>query len=152
MIIRPAAHGDLDSLVELGAVMHAEGAYAHLPYDPASVRKRVTAFIESFPRDRCFFVAEHRGAIFGFLAGVVEPYFFCEERVAYDILFFVHPQRRLGPGAFRLVQVFRAWAAGQSVREICLGISSGVATERVERFHEKLGMKKVGSIFKERLG
>lgn len=149
MLVRPAGLDDVDTLVSLGQRMHAEGAYGFLPYDQAKVRRRVTGYVTERV-DACLLVAEHAGTLTGMLGGYLEEYFFCDERVASDVFVYVDPPYRGTTAAVKLVDAFCAWAAAHGAREVCLGISSGVRTPQVEKFYEKLGFVRAGSIYKRR--
>lgn len=150
MDIRAATPGDCAEIIEMGERMHREGAYRFLPFDRDKVRLRLEEYLEH-PGRHCLFVAEHRGALIGMLGGYLDDYVFCDELVAYDTVVFVEGRHRGSAAALRLVRAFRGWAIARGAREICLGISSGVNTDRVGKFYERLGLARVGAIYKQRL-
>jgi len=150
MIIRPAQHQDLDSLVEMGARMHAEGAYAFLPYDREKVRRLILSLLDD-PATQCALVAEESGVAIGMFGGYLSDYFFCDEKVACDLVLFVDPAYRSSSAAARLIRAFRRWAIEHAARELCLGTSNNVRAEEVGRFYERLGLIGVGGIYKQRL-
>ncbi|MBM3748747.1 MAG: hypothetical protein FJW34_23480, partial [Acidobacteria bacterium] len=88
MLIRTATAADVEPLVEMGARMHAEGAYSFLPYDAGKVRRLGACFLQN-PDTHCLLVAEHGGALVGMLGGYLTNYYFCEEKLACDQFFFV---------------------------------------------------------------
>lgn len=148
--VRPAARGDVDALVAMGARMHAETAYSFLPYDAEKVRQFVLAQIAE-TEAYCLFVADEDGAPIGMLGGYVSDYFFCDEKIACDTVVYVERSRRGTLAAARLIRAFREWASVRGAREICLGVSSGRDTERTGRFYERLGLHSVGGVYKQRL-
>ena len=75
MIIRWPKHEDVDQLIEMGARMHAEGAYAFLPYDREKVRRLIVSCIED-PETQCRLVAEEGHVLVGMIAGYLTDYFF----------------------------------------------------------------------------
>lgn len=150
MIVRSARHGDMDRLVELGKQMHAEGAYASLPFDEAKVREQIADYLEH-PEGRCLLVAEGADGVAGMLAGFVDEYYFCHETVACDLVLYVERAHRGSSAAVRLIRAFRAWAREQGARDLCLAVSSGEDIERTGRLYERLGLQCVGGVYRQRL-
>ena len=130
--------------------MHAESAYAFLPYDRSKVTSLIAACIDGSD-DHFGLVAETDGEVVAMIAGYLCAYFFCDEKLACDIVVFVDSDRRGGIGAARLIRGFRDWAVERGARELCLGISTGVAIETTGALYERLGLTRVGGVFKQRL-
>lgn len=151
MPVRAATAEDIDQLVEMGARMHAEGAYAFLPYDREKLR-RLAAYSLDHPDARCVLVVEEEGRLAGMLGGYLTDYYFCEEKLACDLFFFVDRPWRGTRAAARLIAAFRDWAAARGAREICLATSVAVNTERIGHFYERMGLSCVGHVYKQRLG
>jgi GNAT superfamily N-acetyltransferase len=149
--IRPANGDDVPAVIALGFQMHQESAYNFLPFDSDKVHRFILSHIEH-PESHCALVAEDEGAVIGMLGGYISDYFFCDEKVACDTVFFVHQAHRSSTAAARLVRAFREWAEARRVREICLAISSGTRAERTGRFYELMGFRCVGGVYKQRLG
>jgi len=149
--IRRPALGDVERLVELGARMHGEGAFAFLPFDREKVRQFATDCTGAAPK-RCGLVAERDRRVIGMFAGYLTEYFFCREKIACDLVLYVEPESRGSSAAARLVVAFRAWARAHGAREICLATSNGVQADATGRFYQTLGLTKTGGIFKERIG
>jgi len=150
MLIRAATAADVEPLVEIGARMHAEGAYRFLPYDAEKLRRLGAHFLEH-PDTHCLLVAEHDGVLVGMLGGYLTDYYFCEEKLACDQFFFVDRSWRGSRAAVRLVGAFRDWAAARGARELCLATSLGGNIEKIGRFYEGLGLTCVGGVYKQRL-
>jgi GNAT superfamily N-acetyltransferase len=150
LLVRPAACEDVDAIVAMGARMHAGSAYSFLPYDSAKVRRCVLDHI-AHPESLCALVAVEGGVPVGMMGGYISDYFFCDEKIACDMVIYVEPGRRGTLAAVRLIGAFREWAAARGAREICLGISTGRDTERTGRFYERLGLRAVGGVYKQRL-
>jgi GNAT superfamily N-acetyltransferase len=150
MRIRKATQADRTQTVALGRTLHAEGAYAFLPFDEAFA----TALFEAHtgdPESACLWVGEQDNTLTGFLAGRVDPYVFCREYVAHDTLFYVAPMHRGSGVAQALVVAFRDYARRRGARELCLSVSSGVRARRVGRLYERLGLDFVGGNYMQRL-
>ena len=150
MRIRGATAEDIGQLVEMGARMHAEGAYSFLPYDAEKVRRLGASFLQN-PETHCLLVAEHDGALVGMLGGYVTDYYFCEEKLACDQFFFVDRPWRGSRAAVRLISAFREWAAARGARELCLATSLGGKIEKIGHFYETLGLTCVDGVYKQRL-
>jgi GNAT superfamily N-acetyltransferase len=150
MRIRAPVAGDVEPLVEMGLRMHAESAYAFLPYERNKVIRLVQSFLDD-SSSRCGLVAEADGKLVGMLGGYLSEYFFCSEVVACDMVLFVDPAYRHGLAAMRLVRAFRKWAIEHGARELCLAISTNVNADDTGRFYERLGFTRVGGVYKQRL-
>lgn len=150
MIIRTPCHADIESLVDMGACMHAESAYAFLPYDRAKVRQFIEDYIED-TTNRCGLVAEHEGRVIAMLFGYLGDYLFCDERLAVDEIVFVDPDHRGGMTAVRLIRRFQRWASERGARELCLGVSTNIHPQSTGQLYQRLGFKPVGGIYKLRL-
>lgn len=150
MLIRPAKYEDIDVLLDMNSRMHSEGAYAFLPFDFEKVKKLIRTFIEN-PDTRCVFVAEEGITIVGLFMGYLTDYFACNEKLACDVVLFVDKQYRGSMAAKRLINAFRDWAIIHRAREVCLGVSTNVNTERTGEFYELMGFTHVGGIYKQRL-
>lgn len=151
MTVRPAKQQDIEQIIEMGARMHAEGAYAFLPYDPDKVRRLIISYLQD-SETRCGLVVEHDNALAGMLAGYLTDYFFCDEKLACDMVVFVDRPFRGSSAGARLIRAFRDWAAARGAREVCLGISSGVNADSAGKFYERMGLTHAGDIYKQRLG
>lgn len=59
--------------------------------------------------------------------------------VASDLLFYVKPECRGTTVALRLVKAYKEWAEELGCHEVRLSTASGINTERVGQFYERLG-------------
>ncbi|MBN1843973.1 MAG: GNAT family N-acetyltransferase [Deltaproteobacteria bacterium] len=150
MIIRRMGYEDMEMLTEMGARMHAEGAYGFLPFNREKVSRHIVGYIED-TETQCGLVAEKDNILVGMLGGYITDYFFCDKKVACDMFLFVDRKHRGSSAALRLIQTFRNWAIAHEACEICLSTSTTVNTERTERFYKKMGFTCVGGIFKQRI-
>lgn len=148
--VRFATVTDIFALVEMGSRLHAESVYSFLPYDSERVESQVAEYV-SGRGERVFLVAERNGVLIGMLAGHLDQYFFCNERVAVDVFFFVEKPHRGGTAALALIETFAAWAEERGAVELCMSVSTGIDMEKTERFYQKLGLRRMGSIHKLRL-
>ena len=143
MTIRAAIPADAPSVYRLSLELHARSRYAHIPIDELKV-KRLIAMVIGSPTQFCW-VAEKGGEIRGMLLAVVDEILWSRKKEAHDLWFYVHETAK-GDGA-RLARKFIAWAKSRRVALIGMSISSGIETERSERFLETLGLEYHGGIY-----
>jgi GNAT superfamily N-acetyltransferase len=150
MTIRPFRHDDVDDLIAMSTRMHEESAYSFLPFDSPKVAKLILAYVE-YPETYGGFVAEAAGGLAGMIGGYVSDYFFCNEKIASDMVLFVEKKFRGTRTAFGLIRAFEQWASERGARELCMGVSTEVCTEGTGRLYEHMGMRCVGGLYKKTL-
>jgi ribosomal protein S18 acetylase RimI-like enzyme len=148
--VRAAVAADMEQLVEMSRLLHAEGSYRDIPiYEP-----KLRAFLAHVMTDAghaCFVYEDRSGRLLGFMAGYIAAHFFSLEKGAYDLFVFVRPERRGSLIAYRLWSAFRAFAQRSNARTLCFATVAGIAPERTRKFYTGLGMTEVGSIYLETL-
>ena len=150
MIIRSVAETDIEAVVALGMRMHGESGYSFLPFDERKVRDLIRTFLDDV-ETRCGFVVLDRDTVVAMLGGYIESYYFCDERFATDIVFFVDKPYRGASIARQLLRYFNRWAASRGAREVALFLTSDINTERVGAFYEALGFRQAGGVYKLKL-
>lgn len=150
MTVRVPRHEDIEIVLGMGASMHEESAYSFLPFDRDKVRRLFTNYITA-PTTYGGFVAEDHGVVVGMIGGYISDYFFCDEKVACDMVLFVDPRYRGGRTALRLLRAFEQWAIEQGAQEMCLGVSTNVNITGTGRLYEAMGLTHVGGLYKRRL-
>lgn len=151
MLVRAIHRLDVDRCVELGAMMHQEGVYRHLPYDVEHTASIAEACVEGSVF-KCF-VAEDEGVIVGMIAGYLTGMFFNPKYLlAQDLVLYVQPEFR-GHGAtvVRLIKSFERWAKDSGAFRVLLGITVGINDEQAEGLYARLGYKLAGQVFKKEL-
>lgn len=148
MGIRRANPADIADILALGRKMHAESWYAYLPFD----EQKVLAAIELVMRGGFLAVYEVDGVIAGGMAGILTEFWFSREQMATDLALFIEPGRRGGIAASRLVQAFIVWARDAGAQEVSLAISTGVRAQETGDLFEAMGLRRVGGVYKARLG
>lgn len=94
------------------------------------------------------FVAEDTEGLCGMALGVVMPYFFSADLYATDLVVYVSPGHRGGTTAIRLVKALENWALNdKGVRELVLGVSTGINPEQVGCVYKKLGFNMISQAF-----
>ncbi len=150
MSVRPIRLADIPCLIDLGELMHTEGAYRFLPFERARCEALLRRCIDQ-PASWCGLVAEADDGPAGMLIGVRSPYVFCSESVASDVILFVRAGSRGARHATAMVDDFIAWARRHGAREVCISTSLNVDVPGTDAFVGKLGFVRVGGVFKQRL-
>lgn len=150
MHIRDFTLADAPKMIELGQMMHAESTYAGALYDPEKLMQMAKEWLQ-YPEWRFARIAEDdTGTIYAMYVGQISEYYFGQDLVATDTLFFVRPDRRGGLAAAKLVKEFEEWAFSRGALDIRPASSSGVEKERVRQLYEALGYEVVGFVFNKR--
>jgi GNAT superfamily N-acetyltransferase len=80
----------------------------------------------------------------GMLLGLVSEQFFSADRLAQELVVYMLPEHRGGRDVVRMIQAFEAWAVSRGAREIALGVSTEVETERTAALYRRLGFHNSG--------
>ena len=149
MIVRKIKEEDVSSMVNLGETMHRIGSFKKVKYSKDKVFKTIRSSIDS---DRMiFFIAEDEDGYAGMMGGFVVEYPISYEKYDSDFLMFIKEEKRGGDTALKLLNLFEDWAKSKGVKEIRLGSSHGVDTEKVKKFYEWQKYETIGHIFRKEL-
>lgn len=150
MKIREMTQGDVQYALGLGVDMHQESWFRDFDFD---VNKALSIWDRKVAQpDRwCLFVAEENDKIIGVFAGFANEHFFGNDLVSGDLILYVDPEHRGGTAAPRLIQAYEKWARSIGVKEIHIGVSTGVNVERTARLFEKLGFGNRAYLFRKRV-
>jgi len=148
-VIRPPVTGDYEQINSLGRWFQENSAYSKCGW---SDKKFAVMYMSSLKEDSPYFVrvAEEDGDICGLFFGLITEYFFSEEKIAMDQVVCFHPEKRknVGKNLVRMFKEFEAWAKSKQAREVCIGVTSGIAGEGYPKLIERLGYKQVGTWYK----
>jgi len=144
--VRELVEGDFDEVIRLGRAMHAESSFASIPFSDERGRALLRDYLRGGTRS--WFVVCVDGVICGFFAGYVSPYFFSDERVAHEILWFVTPEHRKSGVGLMLLDAFETWAKSMGVSEIRIGYSTDVDSPAFERLMLKRGYSRMGGNYR----
>ena len=147
MIIRPMTEADIQDVVDMGAVMHAEGAYINMTYDPHKCADLARAVMADTENQIALVAETEHGEVVGMLSGYVIPFYFGPDLVSHDRIVYIIPSYR-GTSAFlRLVRKYVEWARSKKVRQIFMAISTGINTDKTTDLYVRLGFRHVGGVF-----
>ena len=147
-IDKKSAMHDIDRMIDLGAAMHAESVYAPMPYDRDKLRAYCTYYSEN-PEAGVGVLAEEGDTVIAMMVMSVNVRFFNNEKYASDLVIYVRKDRRGGIAAKRVLNEVEAWAKEQSIPELMVGITAGIANDKAERFYKALGFKDAGVLLKK---
>ncbi len=155
--IRLAEHADVEAVVELGAMLHAESpTYRPYPYSRQKARAVARSCIGSLlapPADSVLFVADEGGEVIGMLGGYLTEGLFVDGMlIASDYTFFVRPDRRGTMAAPRLLIAFEQWAKGMGATHVYPSVSTRIDDERIVAFYEAMGYQHTGHNLAKRIG
>ncbi|QXI40437.1 GNAT family N-acetyltransferase [Pseudomonas xantholysinigenes] len=144
-MIRAATHDDIPRLVELGTLLHHTSSYAGTSFNPDKVGSFLGQLIDGLG---VVFAAEVDGQVVGGFAGAITEQWFSDDLLAYDYSIFIEPGKRHGIIALKLILAFQNWATAKGVKEIHMGITTGMNVEGTSRLYKRLGFEYVGPLFK----
>lgn len=148
--ISKATKFDIKEIVDLGEIMHQEGAYKWLPYSKSKLTQLANHLIDK--DTGVIYVARQDDKIIGMFVCYVTKYFFCDELLANDLLLYVHPEHRhFAMLPIKLVKKGLEWAKAKGAREFCPASSVAIASDKVEKLYNFMKFDTVGHIFKRRL-
>lgn len=147
MSVRHATAQDMDRLLELVQVMHAEAVA--LNHAPLALEKVELAFSACMRSGVLIVHVDGEGVVDGFFAGIVDERWFSRARCFFDLGFFVHPDRRGGLAAYRILRMLIDWLKQKGIRgrDVVLGVSTGVHPESTGKFFEQLGFVRLGGMY-----
>jgi len=145
---RMMAESDIEEMISLGQQMHEESAFKPLHYSREKCRALGLRYL-SRPDTHFSMCAEEDGKIVGMIMGHLMPYYFGDDFMATDHLWFVSQEKRGSTVGVRLLKAFRKWAVNCGAHEICIGVSTGVETGRTHELLTRIGFSHVGGTYKE---
>ena len=138
---------DVAPIVQLGAEMHAESAFQDLEYCTEKVTRWLQRYINN-PQSKFCLCAYQEDALIGMIIGDITPYFFGNETIATNQVWYVHKERRGTLVGVKLLKAFNSWAKENGVSEICIGISTALYLDRTHKLLSRMGFAHVGGTFK----
>lgn len=146
MGVRPATAADDTELRLLLTRLHHESVYRALSLS----EPKLAQFLREVRsrEDQVSLVYEGAdGSLDGCYIGHVSAHFFSNDLSAYDLIFYVRPERRGSIIACRLWKAFHAWAKERGAKSIWPGVSTGIDPARAASFYRRLNLVEVGSVF-----
>jgi hypothetical protein len=144
MIIRRAVPEDVSELHKMLIDMYSR---IEIPASPLS-EKKVLEVIKSAMEKGIVIVAEVEGKIIGSLGGMANSDWWSDQKHLSDIWFYVSPDKRNSRAAVKLVKCFIK--IGKEIKmKVKLGHYYSGDIERKDKFFDRLGFVKAGSLYTE---
>jgi len=131
--------------MEVAKDAHQKSLSNSVSIDPKTLRNNLQVCILS--TEHFVLVVELEGTIEGVFIGVTHQLWYSKKKQATDLFFYV-TENGTGWGA-KMMRRFISWAKeNPGVKEIMLGISSGIGdTDRARKLYERMGAVKIGDNF-----
>jgi GNAT superfamily N-acetyltransferase len=143
-MIRLATVEDLSEIYMMLNVMHSETIEGTSPIDS----EKLTSAINNALHKGVVIVFDVNGKIAGSIAGVETSDWWSKEKYLADMWFFVYKEHRRSNIAAKLIKSFMR-IAKEAQLKIKLGHVYSGDGERKDKFYERLGLSKVGSLYTE---
>jgi GNAT superfamily N-acetyltransferase len=144
-MIREMKAEDFDTLNKMGSDMCNESSYKVMKYDFGKVANLFANVVES--DSLLGLVTESGGEITGFMMAFAEEHYFSRDMVSCDLMLYVKPDCRGGTHAYRMLSAYIQWAKSKGVKDIRIGITTGLNEEKTARLYNKCGFERCGSLF-----
>lgn len=138
---------DLEQVVDLAEIMHAEGRYSKVNFNKVKLLNNFTIALANYIL--VGFVDEREGKIVGVIVGMVDTYFFGDDYVLSDYGLFVLPKYRKSKSGSRLLEAFINAGEQIGVKEICFATSNMEDPNALDLLCKKVGLNKIGSVYKK---
>ena len=144
MKIRKATMQDIKPIYEMLLSMHSETKIKLAPVKPEKLYNTIKFALE----EGIVLVAEVKNKIVGSIAGTINCDWWSDERSLKDLWFYVQPENRKSTIAIKLVKNF-IYSGNSAKLKITLGHVFSGDIERKDKFFERLGLTKAGSMYME---
>lgn len=153
MSVRAASFVDTPAIAELYRSAYQKSRYAHCAFDPVAVKQFIARAIHRHGQPNLggslVLVSERKGALKGFLIGVLDAiYPAAKELLATDLLFIIGEGAQPSD-ASRMLKALIEWAQkNPKVIELRLGVTDAMGDyERAAKLYERLGLARCGVMF-----
>ena len=143
-MLRLATVEDISEIYMMLMVMHSGTVVGTSPVDS----EKLTAAINNTLHKGIVIVFEVDGKIAGSIAGLETSDWWSSDKYLADMWFFVYKEHRKSNIAARLIKSFMK-VAKKSKFKIKVGHVYSGDGERKDKFYERLGLSKVGSLYTE---
>jgi RimJ/RimL family protein N-acetyltransferase len=146
MEYRRGTEPDIQPICKLGKKMHVESEFKDLHWNEEKVLKWLDMNVKS--PNRFVLCAYDESTLAGVFIGSISEFYFGNDRLASDLLWYVGVDYRGGRVGIRLLKEFEKWAREQNVDRIQVGVSSGMSIERTGALLERMGFNQIGGLYK----
>lgn len=139
-----SSEADVDAVLALCRLAHAESRYARLPFGMVRMRMLGLNMLKS-PKTSGILMAERDGELLGCLIATAARHIFSDALYASAALFYVKPEARASRAAVALLEAFAHWARERGAVEASIHITSGMRQDEIGRFLERQGFASSGA-------
>jgi len=143
-MIRMAKAEDFSEIYMMLKVMHSGTIRGTSPVDPETLKSAIKNALNK----GVILIFELNGKIAGSIAGMETSDWWSKEKYLADMWFFVYQEHRKSNIAVQLIKSFMQLAQIANIK-IKLGHVYSGDGERKDKFYERLGLSKVGSLYME---
>lgn len=149
VVIREPRVEDFPEINALGSWFQQSSAYSECGWSETKIMVFILQAAES-ESDVYMRVVEKEGSVIGVFLGHVTEYFFSDQKIGQELVMLFHPDERKGilKPVIALLRGFCEFAADRGAREVCVGITSGIAGPGYKKLLNRLGFKDSGVITK----
>lgn len=137
---------DIDALLALCRLAHAESRYAKLPFGMVRMRAVGLKMLRA-PETNGLLMIERGGEAVGCLIASATRLLFADAIAASAMLFYVKPEARASRAAVALLMGFSQWAKARGAVEATIHVTSGLRQEEVSYFLKRKGFIASGENF-----
>ena len=140
--VRELEPRDLDAILEIGAAFHKESWFAFTEF---SFAKCAELFDVALKNDniQAFVAADsHSDEPVGYIVGSIQEHYWSRDTFCTDVGFYILPPWRGFNAAKRMLLALEEWATDKGVGDFMLGITAGVADDRIVNFYARNGYTK----------
>lgn len=128
----------------MGEAMHYSSNFRHLRYDARHFGENIVRILAHPDMD--VLLADQDGAPTGGIICGASPGLSSRELCAYEMAFYVTPDRRGQGAAPRIIKEYVAWAQRKGAARITSGNSAGAPDEGFVKLLSRAGFTRAGSI------
>lgn len=142
---------DIDECTTMGRAMHEESAYANIPFSDLVVHEMIGHAIND-DAFKSIVARDMDGQLIGMSLVYRSKYYFAAHEFAvYDRCIYVAPAWRGSSLFMRMLALLVEWSKSIGASELVLGTTTKVNTEQYEDALVRLGLERVGGVYKMNL-
>ena len=142
----PFAVENIADIIALSMALHEESAAREIPFDieytAQSIYEQIILADDGFG-----LLAMEDDTPVGMVIGKIAQYEFAPVALGYNHVWYVTPDKRGTPIAFRLLRAFEDWSRSRGAIHIHLGLAAGVLAERTGKALLRAGYEPLGGNF-----
>ena len=144
MEIRQGNLLDFSSLVHMLAIMHEETE----TIDPINWNKVGHVVVEDITNGLVYVAIDDQGKLLGSIGTTVVSEWYSDKKILADHWFYVLPDHRKSPVAFKLMKELKKFAKENDI-SVKVGHTLKFEIEKIDKFYKKLGFERTGTLYRE---